>query len=103
MKFGKKGLTAVRQDIECVAFDLSAKYDYYSTDQLLCSANWARNDRACFNYGTCTYFSLCHRVTKPELYFQYFKMRDIRYPLEHEELNHKRAYNTRPSSTIKIS
>ena len=100
--FGSRGLKAVRQDIECTTFDLNTKYDFFSTEQLLDSKNWGRNDRACFNYGTCNYFALCHKVVRPELYYQYYRMRDIRYPLEHEELNKKFAFTTKPTSSIGI-
>ena len=92
--FGKGSIQAVMNDIEWMTFDLAAKYDYLTTDQLLDKDNWPRQAGQCFIYGTCPYFSLCRKKCS-SLYYRFFKMRDIRYPLEHKELNKKRSFNTK--------
>lgn len=99
--FGKGAVKAVLNDIEWMTFDLAAKYDYLTEDQLLDPANWPRNDRQCFDYGTCPYFTLCQRTKSYPLYYRFFTMRDIRYDTEKEELNEKRAYSVKTTSRMK--
>ncbi len=92
--FGKGSIKAVMNDIEWKTFDLAAKYDYLTKDQLLDKDNWPREDTQCFNYGTCPYFCLC-RKQRSSLYYRFFQMRDIRYPLEKKELDKSRAYDVK--------
>lgn len=91
-RYGKHALRETLNDIEWKAFDLKAKYDYLTTRQLLNPYNWARNGRACLTYGTCPYFLLCSHTKTYELYLQFYRMRDIRYVEEQEELCQDRAY-----------
>ena len=101
--FGKGAIKAVMQDIEWTTFDLAAKYDYLTTEQLLQPENWPRSGSQlqCFTYGTCPYFALCQRPKSYPLYYRFFKMRDIRYDLEWEELNPKRTINTKSRTKMK--
>lgn len=101
--FGKAAVQAVLNDIEWMTFDLAAKYDYLTEDQLLDPKNWPRNDHQCFNYGTCPYFGLCRRPKSYPLYYRFYTMRDIRYETEKRELNKKRAFSTRVISKMKKS
>jgi len=89
--FGKRATADVLNDIEGITFDLYAKYGYLTTDQLMDPVNWPRNDRQCFNYGTCPYFRLCSDCRKYALYARCFRQRDLRYPLELREVDKTRA------------
>lgn len=93
-RFGKRSVEAVLQDIEWLTFDLYAKFNYLSTDQLLCPANWPRDDRKCFVYGTCPYFLLCKNYDNYPLYLQFYRERDIRYDEEEAELNVQKQFST---------
>jgi hypothetical protein len=87
LKFGKTSIASVEHDLEAGTYDLWQKYEEYSTDEILDPANWPRNDRACFNYGTCPYFLLCRNIRTYKLYLRFYMARDIRYPQEQTELN----------------
>jgi RecB family exonuclease len=91
LKFGKSSIRQVEHDIEAGTYDLHQKYEEYSDDELLNPCNWSRNDRACFNYGTCPYFLLCRNIQSYKLYLRFYMARDIRYPQEQTELCESRA------------
>ena len=92
--FGKRNVEAVFQDIEIKTRDLWLKYDCLDDEELLNPMSWARNDRACFNYGVCPYFMLCKNCHNYPLYLKFYMMREIRYEEEKAELNHKLRYST---------
>lgn len=98
--FGKRAANDVLMDIEGMTFDLFAKYGYFTVDQLLNPMSWPRNDRQCFNYGTCPYFRLCSDCTKYHLYTKCYKQRELRYPLEEREVDKTRTLKG-PKLTIK--
>lgn len=100
-RFGKRSVEAVLQDLEWLSFDLYAKFNYLSTDQLLCPNNWPRNDRNCFIYGTCPYFLLCKNYDNYPLYLQFYRERDIRYEEEEAELNVQKQFPTVPKRRLK--
>lgn len=100
--FGKQSTRDVLADIEAATFDLYQRYETLTTDELLDPYNWPRNDSQCFRYGTCPYFRLCRDCTKFKLHSKMFKPRDIRYPLEDEELDENRAFGG-PETKLKMS
>lgn len=93
-RFGRRSVAAVLEDIEWLTFDLYAKYNYLSKDQLLNPHNWPRNDNNCFTYGTCPYFGLCNHYDSYPLHFRFFRGRDIRYEGEGAELDASRQFST---------
>ncbi len=99
--FGKQSILNTMNDIEQATFDLWSKYNYLSTEKLLCPDSWPRNDRACFNYGTCPYFVLCNNRANYRLYLRLFQMREIRYDLEETELSRKHVVSTIVTSKMK--
>ncbi len=99
--FGKQTMANTMNDIEWEVFDMYAKYSYLSMEQLLCPDCWSRNDRACFNYGVCPYFTLCSNRSRYHLYLRLFQMREIRYDEEQAELSPKHAYSLVAKSKMK--
>jgi hypothetical protein len=91
VKYGRDSRKSVENDVEILLFDLWSVYNFYSTDNLLKYENWGKNDRVCFNYGTCPYFPLCKNESTMWLYINMFQMRELRYETEVEELDKKRA------------
>lgn len=84
--FGLNAIEATMNDIEWMTFDLYSKYNYLSKASLLDPQNWPRNESQCFRYGVCPYYILCKKVRSWERYLRWFKPRELRYDLEHEEL-----------------
>ena len=87
-------------DVEGEVFDLYSKYQYFGESGVMDPFNWARNDRACFNYGTCPYFMLCKNCTNYQMYLQFFRMREIRYENEKKELNADFAFSTEQKTSM---
>lgn len=101
INFGKYTVQSVMNDVEWATFSLFAKFNYFNIKQLLNPDCWPRNDTACFRYGTCPYFILCRNMQKYQLFFQLFRMREIRFKEEMEELNEQFIINTKPNTKIK--
>jgi hypothetical protein len=85
--FTRLSVDMVMNDMVVQTNDLLAKYKSLGKKGVLDPNNWARNDRACFDYGTCEYFSMCRDVRRYDLYLRGYRMRDIRYNNEKDELD----------------
>lgn len=92
IRFNKKKILSVKNDIEQEVFDLYTKYDGLDIGELLTPDFWPRNDRQCFNYGACDYLQLCRDPQKFMIYLRSYIMRDIRYDIEWEELSTELVY-----------
>lgn len=86
IRFGKTSMRGVFADIEGVAFDLYAKYGFFTEKQLLVPENWPKSERRCTEWGACQYLSLCRNPKNWHLYLRFYQMREIRYEIEKQEL-----------------